>query len=321
MSEITNTEEEQEQWRLLQQEIRTVANVHSGREQDKINEFVHAATAKYLSELELFRSNQCADPRLEEFLRTTTEGGKKYLIWMQWVAWNAGNLVALVDEPNEEDFLNEFVYSMLAYVCFRLLDDGLDYHPTFKEHHITLVGTLREAHPEHPVHLSCGLSMLVGMQMLQFSLKRLNDLGLKDHANDVGDWWEKVSAGVLSEHCAPKELNEGQYLAIIANKSVAYNMVLYSPFIRKMKKDIGPIVHSILHQMDELSQVVNDFGDTSIDGELGQVNAFTHQVYKEEDYPLVIRSYVMRMWSSVQQLPPENRGALAQMFTNAGVIT
>ena len=285
-----------------------------------MRDFIRETEERYDIEIDaflnLYRKNRTLNVVLSPFLREIGE----YLSWLRWVGWNISNLGPILYE-NTSVVCERLALAMLAYAAGRLIDDGFDNHETFKGHRKNLVGALRSRNKSMPLYQICVQSAFIGFNLFHFALRRMRECSQIKCAEEVGHLFEVTSVGVIAECLVGPKVDIHLYRQIIRRKAVAYNMILYKPFLTGLDSNMRLSILKILANMDEVAQVINDFHDIQEDRERGQINAFNYGIYDRTSLKSEIFSLIKQLNKEISSMPPKLQDALAAMFNSLGIFS
>ena len=287
----------------------------SRKEGAAIHRFIVLAEEKYTSEIDRFLHVYQADKRLGPILHPILEEIREYLLWMRWVGWNVSNLgPALYQDPTAPT--QRLALAMLAYVAGRLIDDGMDNHKIYKGHRKTLVAIVSDRLSRAPDNTGCLQSVFIGFCLFNYALRRMHDSSFPKCADIVHQLFEVSSVGALAECYVGPTVSEDLYRDIIRRKAVAYNMILYKPLLIETEDKLRLQLLENLATMDELAQIVNDYGDIEEDQKGNQMNAFTHGVFDVAALESEVLLRMQELLTSTSRLPSSIQDALATMLNN-----
>ena len=296
-------------------ELQTRASEWTLKRHSSIHQFIIQTEEKYTSEIDRFLHIYRADKLLGPILQPVLEEIREYLLWMRWVGWNISNLgPALYQDPAAPT--QRLGLAMLAYVAGRLIDDGMDNHKVYKGHRRTLVAIVSDRLPRVPDNTGCLQSVFIGFCLFNYALRRMHDSSFPKCAHIVHQLFEVSSVGALAECYVSATISEDLYRDIIRRKAVAYNMILYKPFLIEIEDKLRLQLLEILATMDELAQIVNDYGDIEEDQKGNQMNAFTHGVFDVAALESEMRLRMQELLTSTSLLPSSIQGGLATMLKN-----
>lgn len=301
------------EWILEELQIRT--SEWSVKTEASVSRFMRLTEQKYASEIDRFLHIYRADKLIGPVMQPVLEEIREYLLWMRWVGWNISNLgPALYEDPTRPT--ERLGLATLAYVGGRLIDDGMDSHQIYKGQRKTLVAIVSDRLPRAPAHTGCLQSVFIGFCLFNYALRRMHVSPYPECADIVHQLFEVSSVGALAESYVGSTVSEDLYRAIVRRKAVAYNMILYKPFLTEVEAKLRLQLLNILATMDELAQIVNDYSDIEEDQMGKQMNAFTHGVFDVAALEAEMISRMQELLTSTALLPPSIKGGLAAMLKN-----
>jgi hypothetical protein len=285
---------------------------HDRRLRPRLIAFSRQSEQLYSSEIGRFFDRYRSDLALRPYTDPLLEEVRAYLYWLRWVGWNAMNLLALSDEEHDDDLAVDFCQHVLAYAALRFVDDGLDGHRTYKDVRRTLVGFIEQERAPAALRPEA-YSVFLGMCVFNFARQRIEERSSAGSAS-VARLLDRASVGVLAEGSARAITDEKAYEQIARRKAGAYNLILYIPFLRDLDAGEHQRLRGVLVEMDVLAQLLNDVHDHADDRERRQPTAVA--VYEWDQLTSELTRRVEALWTSTASLPPDQRDALAAMFSN-----
>ncbi|HEX6180470.1 MAG TPA: class 1 isoprenoid biosynthesis enzyme, partial [Chitinophagaceae bacterium] len=295
--------------------IRAGNQQHMDEKGPAVSHFIIETGNRYESELDLYLSTYKSTPELEHIIDPMLEKLREYLQWLKWVNWNIAQIGPVLFEhtaPASE----RLSLASLAYASGRLIDDGFDNHEDFKGKLSTLVGFLRERFSGRPYHAACAQSVFAGLHLFHHVLLRLRELGHQEAAMELSKLFNIASVGLLAECQAGDTLSREVYFQIVRRKSVAYNMMLYKPFLQGTDPVVRNQLLSFFAEMDELAQMINDLIDIDEDQQKDSMNMLTHLPDPIVTINNEIGTRLEKLQELVQLLPPTVRNACSGMLMN-----
>lgn len=309
---------ETDSWSQIFQELRDRCSRHIAEAAPLVRDFIQSTEDRYASEIDAFVDLYRRDEGLSMILDPLLDQVREYLLWLRWVGWNISNLGPVLYQDNAVA-TDRLALGMLAYAAGRLIDDGFDNHETYKGHRKTLVGILRHQILDTPIHTACVQSAFIGFSLFHYALRRMRERSYEKCVDDVSRMFDVTSVGILAECMAGPKIDAHVYQQIIRRKSVAYNMILYKPFLAGIEAEMRLKLLRILSAMDELAQIINDYCDVQEDQKTGQVNALTHGIYDHTSIEAELLSRMQRLLEAASTLSTEIQDALAAIFENLGI--
>lgn len=201
-----------------------------------------------------------ATPRMREVRTVVEEYGKA----SDWVLSDLFKLAALSPEaPNALGGL--LVGPALIHFSYRLVDDVIDSHDSYKSLFPTALGRLRADWGRAPGQQADNSILLAAVALLTAG----GHLAPRDTLPDCFD----TVAGALMELMPDVEYTAGTYHTLIQSKSVSYSRGLYGP-VAVLFGDQAPALLRFLEQAFYVGQLLNDAHDFEDDRQRGQPNLF-----------------------------------------------
>jgi hypothetical protein len=303
-------------WDELQRLLDDARTRHTAAAGERVADFMREVERCHQSEIEALVAHCLRDPLLASVIEPTTRTLAEYVDWTVWVAWNVANLVIVHED--ETGVAERLARAMLVYAAIRIADDGLDEHEIYADQRTVVRRLLeRERAPSHAS--ACAQAVFWGHCLFAFTLRRLRRLGDDETASILDDLFDEFNLGMLAESALDGPLDASRYDRIARRKTVAYNMMLYKPFLVGVDSSVRLPVLRALATMDWLAQFVDDLRDLEEDGRTGQMNAFLQGAYEREDAPRVALERAQPFFDECAALDPIVGDALIVMFDNTGV--
>jgi hypothetical protein len=188
---------------------------------------------------------------------------QEYARRSDWVLFDPIALAVCGDVAPAE-IAARWVPNLLVYHAYRMVDDVLDGHLTYKGHYPTLFAQLREARPG----AAEGLVLLPALGLLEAAVPALPE---RDRTAALATLW-----GALRETVGLATSDIAAYERMVAGKMVAYGRLLYGPAIpRHLDAAQRTVLERFLDDTFLVSQMANDLLDLEADRSRGQPNYWT----------------------------------------------
>jgi hypothetical protein len=202
-------------------------------------------------------------------VRQVAEEASDYVSWMQWSLWDLP-VHAVAFEPEPEDFRQSVAACGLVYISFRIFDDGIDQHFSYKGRHDTLLGAVTASIP-NPLKAG-GLNTLAGLLVCFEGLNELvqapDDPATARTLRALVGAARKTVVGAIMEYAEPNEWSMDYYDQLVELKNVEYWRALYATLDPEYASPLYPF----LEQYAALAQYLNDVKDYEDDVRWQQPN-------------------------------------------------
>jgi hypothetical protein len=286
----------------------------------EISQFLLDTQQYYKSGIKRFTNGLVPDPSFQGWLSPLKEAADSYLEWLHWINWNVAELSPIVKKATDKG-PQILSLSTMAYCSGRLIDDGFDNHENFKTHHNTLVGFFRHKYAEKRPSDALVNSVYIGLFLFYHVIERFRENHMENCAKLITKLFNISSIGLLAELVVEKDLTIHQYLQIVRRKAVAYNMILYKPFLDCIEYNLKQKIFAFLSEMDELAQMLNDIMDCNDDFLSNRMNILNFVKNGRHNLQLQIDIKIISIRKLILEFDPEVRGALATMFRNLKIET
>lgn len=305
-------------WPELLEHLADCAKRYQRETHPAVHDFIELTGRCYRDEVADQINNGLRDAVVGAVLAPVQASLRSYIQWLNWTAWNV-SAIAPVLHRDLGGAAERLALATLAHSSLRLVDDAFDGHETYKGRHRSFFGELRATRPDVAEHAAAGLSAFLGLWLFDRSLDALERKGHERAAAAVRTLFEQIVPGVVAELMWTGGVSAPAYERIVSRKSVAYNMMLYKPFLVGVEPALARHLLSVLADMDLIAQLLNDLNDVAEDAASGQPNAVLHEVYG--DVSGEIRSRTAALVATVGTLPPRLNDALCAMFLNLGLAS
>ena len=154
---------------------------------------------------------------------------------------------------------------------------------------------------------------------MAWSVRRQRQNGEIESAELFEDLFSEFSLGMVAESLLDGPVDRRRYDRIASRKTVAYNLMLYKPFLVGVEPRTRAHVLRALARMDWLAQFIDDARDLEEDERDGQLNAFLQGAYDRNGASAEALARVREFLLEAAALPGEVQDALIVMLDNSGV--
>jgi hypothetical protein len=228
------------------------------------------------------------------------------LIKNRWAGWELCNLAPVLNVYPVE----EYPIAVIAYNALHLTDDGIDGHTNYEHiNQTSYYGYLLNNNFNQ--REASALSAMMGMDLLNTCIKRLNEKGLRNSADIILRLSNNVFTGMLGESLYTKPLTEELYYKIIKRKSVAYQMILDHIFLRTIDVSLRSKLLVINSFIVKMGQLTDDLMDQSDDTKHQNFSImYVEGISKEKIINNIIK-LIQTVWDLCLQLEDKLKDAFA----------
>lgn len=284
---------------------------HHSRFKNQVEQLIFRIEEEYKKEVREILSFLTRDKKLAAIISPGYKILEKILIDNRWVGWELCDLGPVLNlQP-----VREFPIAMIVYLAVHLIDDGIDGHEVYentggKSYYGYL---LEEKLGERE---SSALSAMVGMAIINASLRRLMEKNIYDSLHTLLRLSSQVFAGMMAESLYPAPLTLGTYRQVIRSKAIAYQMILEHVFLQQAPQDLRSELLKLRSRLIEIGQMTDDLTDEKVDL---SSNRFTilavKDMSREKLIPLIHRS-MDELWCSCNRISPELKDAMGKHLFN-----